>query len=102
VDGKKIHSEIIKLFKNKGFKTYLNCEIPSGFIHGTGHGLGLEIHEVPRISKKKSILREGHVVTVEPGLYYPEWGGIRLEDVIVINKDGCTNLTKSPVFLEIP
>lgn len=72
-----------------------------GFFHGTGHGVGLEIHEAPRVSAVPEILRAGHVVTVEPGLYYPGTGGIRLEDVVVITSRGCRNLTRFPKFLEL-
>ncbi len=102
VNGKVIHQDILGLFSKQGFKTDLASKVPYGFIHGTGHGLGLEIHERPRINSRKCLLKEGHVVTVEPGLYYPEWGGIRLEDVIVVRKNSHANLTKVPVFLEIP
>jgi len=74
-----------------------------GFFHGTGHGLGLEIHETPRISSTSTdILRTSHVVTVEPGLYYPELsGGVRLEDVALITGNGPRNLTKFEKVLEI-
>jgi Xaa-Pro aminopeptidase len=72
-----------------------------GFFHGTGHGLGLEIHEAPSISRRGSILRAGHVVTVEPGLYYLGIGGVRIEDVALVTKTGSRNLTRVPKVLEI-
>jgi Xaa-Pro aminopeptidase len=72
-----------------------------GFFHGTGHGLGLEIHEPPRVSKIPAVLQAGNVVTVEPGLYYPGVGGVRLEDVVLVTEGGCTNLVKYLKFLEI-
>ena len=72
-----------------------------GFFHGTGHGLGLEIHELPRLSKIPATLHTGNVVTVEPGLYYPGVGGIRLEDVVVVGDGGCENLTAFPKELEV-
>ena len=74
-----------------------------GFFHGTGHGLGLEIHEAPRIgSHSTDVLRAGHVVTVEPGLYYPELGGgVRLEDVALITGTRPRNLTKFEKVLEV-
>ena len=72
-----------------------------GFFHSTGHGLGLEIHEPPRISKAPEILRAGMVVTVEPGLYYAGKGGIRVEDIVVVEVGGCRNLTAYPKFLEV-
>jgi Xaa-Pro aminopeptidase len=73
-----------------------------GFFHGTGHGLGLEIHEAPRVSPTTNdVLRSGQVVTVEPGLYYPEVGGVRLEDVALITRTGTKNLTKFEKVLGI-
>jgi Xaa-Pro aminopeptidase len=73
-----------------------------GFFHGTGHGLGLEIHEAPRLSATSNdTLRAGHVVTIEPGLYYPELGGVRLEDVAYIAGNSARNLTKFEKTLEV-
>ena len=72
-----------------------------GFFHGTGHGLGLEIHETPSISSSHSCLATGHVVTVEPGLYYANIGGVRIEDVVSITDDGCTVLTDFPKCLQL-
>jgi Xaa-Pro aminopeptidase len=72
-----------------------------GFFHGTGHALGLEIHEPPRISKAAATLRAGMVMTVEPGLYYADAGGMRLEDVVIVRKGGCENLNRFPKVLEI-
>jgi Xaa-Pro aminopeptidase len=73
-----------------------------GFFHGTGHGLGLEIHEAPRMgSHSTGKLQPGNVVTVEPGLYYPELGGVRLEDVALVTGNGARNLTHFEKQLEI-
>ncbi|WP_449240726.1 M24 family metallopeptidase [Desulfoscipio gibsoniae] len=67
------------------------------FGHSTGHGVGLAVHEGPRISSRDdTILREGMVITVEPGIYLPGTGGVRIEDSLVVEKDGCRLLTKSP------
>jgi len=67
------------------------------FIHGLGHGIGLEVHETPYLRKGKTdLLKEGMLITVEPGLYYPGWGGIRVEDYVVVTKNGCEVLSKTP------
>ncbi|PKM86169.1 MAG: Xaa-Pro dipeptidase, partial [Firmicutes bacterium HGW-Firmicutes-12] len=67
------------------------------FGHGLGHGVGLDIHEEPRFSPRdKTILEPGMVITVEPGIYLQGWGGLRIEDMIVVTAKGCEVLTKSP------
>ena len=83
-DGTAIHREIQDLFTARGYPTGLRDGRMQGFFHGTGHGLGLQIHEPPSISPRPSTLRAGHVVTVEPGLYYLGLGGVRLEDVALV------------------
>lgn len=101
VDASKVHTKIHRRFEELGFPTGMINGRMQGFFHGTGHGLGLDIHEQPRFGGVKEIMKEGHVVTVEPGLYYEGAGGVRLEDVVVITKTGNRNLTKYPKFLEI-
>ena len=101
IDGKDIHQKILALFEARGFHTGRINGRMQGFFHGTGHGLGLDIHEPPRIAPVEATLRTGHVVTVEPGLYYLGIGGVRLEDVIVVTPKGNRNLTDCPQFLEI-
>ncbi len=96
VKSKDVHSAIVEYFNESGFETGNLNGKQQGFIHSTGHGLGLEIHEPPRIGMGDEILKEGNVLTVEPGLYYEKIGGIRIEDVVVVEKNGCTNLTKYP------
>ncbi len=67
------------------------------FVHSLGHGLGLRVHEAPSASMRSGdTLEPGHVITVEPGLYIPDWGGVRIEDVVVITGDGAENLTTAP------
>lgn len=67
------------------------------FSHGTGHGIGLEIHEQPILSTRSvGILRAGLVITVEPGIYLPDFGGIRVEDSVVVTSEGCIPITHSP------
>jgi Xaa-Pro aminopeptidase len=99
--GREIHQKILDLFERRGFPTGKIAGRMQGFFHGTGHGLGLDIHEPPRISPAEATLRSGHVVTVEPGLYYPGMGGVRLEDVVVVTETGNRKLTRAPQFLEI-
>jgi len=99
--GQHIHQSILSYFESQGFKTGIQRSKQTGFFHGTGHGVGLDIHESPRISVRDNILKTHQVVTVEPGLYYPKIGGIRLEDMVVVLKDGCRNLTKHKRQLEI-
>jgi len=96
VKSKDVHTAIVEYFDESGFETGNLNGKQQGFIHSTGHGLGLEIHEPPRIGMGDEILKEGNVLTVEPGLYYEKIGGIRIEDVVVVEKNGCTNLTKYP------
>jgi Xaa-Pro aminopeptidase len=100
-DAKEIHQKILALFNQKGFPTGRIGGRMQGFFHGTGHGLGLDIHEPPRIAPVDAILKKGHVVTVEPGLYYLGVGGVRLEDVVLVQEKGNRNLTDCPQFLEI-
>ena len=101
VNGKAIHEEIHRRFEELGYKTGRVKGRMQGFFHGTGHGLGLDIHEAPRVSKISEILKAGTVVTVEPGLYYSGIGGVRIEDVVYVQKNGCEVLSKCPKILEI-
>jgi Xaa-Pro aminopeptidase len=102
VRGDAIHQAILDEFERRGFQTGVQNGRMQGFFHGTGHGVGLEIHELPRLGPRgQAPLRAGHVVTVEPGLYYSGLGGVRLEDLIVVSETGFENLTRFPKFLEV-
>lgn len=99
VDGMAIHKAILEFFAKRGFPTEIRKGRRVGFFHGTGHGLGLEIHEYPRL--QKVTLKDRQALTVEPGLYYPGLGGVRLEDVVIVTKTGCKILSRFPKHLEI-
>jgi Xaa-Pro aminopeptidase len=97
-----VHKAVQEFFEQQGYKTGRHHGRMEGFFHGTGHGLGLEIHEAPRMGATSTgVLKPGHVVTVEPGLYYPEIGGVRLEDVALVTTNGARNLTRFEKVLEI-
>ncbi|MGJ8650952.1 MAG: M24 family metallopeptidase [Opitutaceae bacterium] len=87
ISGASVHKAASDVFEARGFPTERRGDGFVGFIHSTGHGLGLEVHEQPRVSPNAGRLRSGHVITIEPGLYYPEIGGCRIEDVVRVTKD---------------
>ena len=99
VDGLKLHNEVKQFFTDRGFPTEVRNGRQVGFFHGTGHGLGLEIHEFPRF--QKTVFKPGQSITVEPGLYYPGLGGVRIEDVVVVTKRGIRMLSRFEKRLEI-
>lgn len=101
IDGAVVHGRISDFFRKAGFPPVERGLIREGFCHATGHGLGLELHEYPSFSSRSQVLQTGQVLTVEPGLYYRNLGGIRIEDVIQVTRTGCRQLTRFPVFLEI-
>lgn len=97
-----IHAKVQQFFNKEGYKTGRHKGRMEGFFHGTGHGVGMEIHEAPRLGPySKDKLLSGHVVTVEPGLYYPGRGGVRLEDMALVTSNGPRNLTKFEKVLEV-
>ena len=84
-NGRDVHTACVDLFTARGYRTKRTAHGSVGFFHGTGHGLGLDIHEPPRMSGAADYaLKKGSVVTVEPGLYYPGLGGCRIEDVVQV------------------
>ena len=94
----------VRLFSEHGYKTLLTKDLgetlEDGFFHGLGHGVGLEVHEDPGMGlAPASPLVAGDVVTVEPGLYRPGFGGCRLEDLVLVTEDGCENFTTYPYDL---
>ncbi len=101
VDGFDVHEAVKKTFTDAKFETGEKKGRMVGFFHGTGHGLGLAVHEYPGLGPVHETIEAGHVVTVEPGLYYPGVGGVRLEDDVLVTAAGCTNLCTFPDEFEI-
>ncbi len=95
ITGSEVHNVVCDVLEGRGYETARGKTgiFTEGFIHSTGHGVGLDIHEGPNISESGRELREGCVITVEPGLYFKKTGGVRLEDVVVVTAGGCKNLT---------
>ena len=100
VNGKDVHQQVIACFEKHGFESGIDKSgSPYGFFHGTGHGIGLEVHDLSdlvNISTRDCYLKTNHVTSVEPGLYYPNKGGCRIEDIVAITKNGYDNLTVFP------
>ena len=94
-----IHRAVSVILERQGFANRTVDGVPEGFIHGTGHGVGLEIHEAPSLARTDGVLRAGHVVTVEPGLYYREHGGMRIEDTVIVTRTGFEYLATCPKTL---
>ena len=95
VTGQAVHNEVVEAFTARGYETKATRRGSVGFFHGTGHGLGLAVHEPPRVSATADYpLKLGTVVTVEPGLYYPGLGACRIEDVVQVGASSPRLLSK--------
>jgi Xaa-Pro aminopeptidase len=102
-DGNAIYRLVCDVFHEAGYPTQLSKKegevLSNGFFHGLGHGVGLEVHEQPWLSRDPSQLVAGDVITLEPGLYRQGFGGVRLEDIVLVTDDGAENLTDFPYDL---
>jgi Xaa-Pro aminopeptidase len=87
-----VHNAVCDVLEAKGYDTY-RSGAKVGFTHSTGHGVGIDIHELPGVGENGTVLEKGNVITIEPGLYYPGIGGIRIEDMVLVTENGCENLT---------
>ena len=102
VTGAAVHDAVCDVYEDAEIPTLRSDPTAeTGFIHSTGHGVGLDVHELPRVAPDGDELRPGHVVTIEPGLYDPSVGGVRIEDLIVVTDDGYENLTEYPIELRV-
>ncbi len=102
VNGMEVHRRVTETFLSRGFETRRTPRGSIGFFHGTGHGLGLDIHEPPRMSATHDYeLKRGSVVTVEPGLYYPGVGACRFEDVVQVTDGRVRMLSSYPYVWEL-
>jgi len=104
-DGSAIHRLVSQFFAARGFPTLLTKPegevLRDGFYHGLGHGVGLEVHEAPGLGMLGQELVAGDVITIEPGLYRYGFGGVRVEDLLLVTEDGYERLTDCPYELEV-
>jgi Xaa-Pro aminopeptidase len=105
VTGRDLHRLACELFQENGFPTQLTKDpskpLEDGFFHSLGHGVGLEVHELPSLGRLGTELVAGDVLAVEPGLYRKGFGGCRLEDLVLVTEDGCEVLTDFPYDLAL-
>ncbi len=103
VTGEAVHAATARVMAEHGFGMGLPTEGERGWCrmtHGTGHGIGLEVHEPPLLAAKGPALVAGDALTIEPGLYADDIGGVRVEDMVIVTRDGCDNLNSIPEGLD--
>jgi Xaa-Pro aminopeptidase len=91
VSGAELYQGVVDFFKDRGYHSDTR-----GFVHNLGHGVGLQVHEMPTVGPSGKALETGNVITIEPGLYYPDIGGVRLEDIGAVTTKGFSNFTRFP------
>jgi Xaa-Pro aminopeptidase len=91
VSGSDVHQVVVDFFRDQGYGSGA-----TGFVHNLGHGVGLQVHELPTVGPAGKTLVSGNVITIEPGLYYPGTGGVRLEDIGAVTPRGFDNFTVFP------
>lgn len=102
VKASQIHNEVCDVLEEHGYDTIRQKEgTEEGLVHSTGHAIGLDLHEPPRLADNEDELKEGYVLTVEPGLYLKDVGGLRIEDMVVVEEDGYRNLNSMEYRVEI-
>lgn len=103
-DGAELYRTVCRFYEERGYRTRLSAEegtvLREGFNHALGHGVGLEVHEAPALSRSGQVLVAGDVITLEPGLYRHGFGGVRLEDTVLVTDDGCETITDFPYDLD--
>ena len=103
-DGAELFRTVCRFYEELGYPTSLSkpqgTVLREGFNHGLGHGVGLDVHEAPALSKSGHELVVGDVITLEPGLYRHGFGGVRLEDLVLVTEDGCESITDFPYELD--
>ena len=103
LNGRALYELVCRLFEDAGYETQLSKPpgevLEDGFFHSLGHGVGLEVHELPSMGRTGHELVPGDVITIEPGLYRAGYGGVRLEDLVLVTADGYERLTNYPYAL---
>lgn len=101
IKAREIHEKVCSSLEKKGYPTLRSGAESKGFIHSTGHAVGLDLHEPPKIAENEDELKEGMILTIEPGLYNPEIGGLRLEDMILVKENGYENFNSMQKNIQI-